>query len=261
MAFRKVGYDGVWMFELAALDAPRRVLEQAQQARKKDRRSSSVLTICLTSRTSRRTKARRSRSSGWLHNRRSSGKIHFLQIRDGSGFIQAVMSKAAVGDEAVQAGRSSVAGDLALGHRPVRADARAPGGYEIDVDEPRGPSAKRTTSRSRRRSTASTTCSTAATSGSAAAAAGDPARAARSHQRRPRLLQRARLHPRRHADLHAGRVRRHDDAVPGAVLRGHDRLSDAERTAVQRGQRDGAWHVSTASGRRSAPRSRRRAAI
>ena len=35
MAFRKVGYDGVWMFELAALDAPRRVLEQAQQARKK----------------------------------------------------------------------------------------------------------------------------------------------------------------------------------------------------------------------------------
>ena len=35
MAFRKVGYDGVWMFELAALDSPRRVLERAQQARKK----------------------------------------------------------------------------------------------------------------------------------------------------------------------------------------------------------------------------------
>ena len=29
---------------------------------------------------------------GWLHNRRSSGKIHFLTLRDGSGFIQAVMS-------------------------------------------------------------------------------------------------------------------------------------------------------------------------
>ena len=29
---------------------------------------------------------------GWLHNRRSSGKSHVLQIRDGSGFIQAVMS-------------------------------------------------------------------------------------------------------------------------------------------------------------------------
>jgi len=37
---------------------------------------------------------------GWLHNRRSSGKIHFLILRDGTGFIQGVMSKAAVGDEA-----------------------------------------------------------------------------------------------------------------------------------------------------------------
>ena len=36
---------------------------------------------------------------GWLAGKRSSGKIHFLQVRDGSGFIQAVMSKAAVGDE------------------------------------------------------------------------------------------------------------------------------------------------------------------
>ena len=37
---------------------------------------------------------------GWLHNRRSSGKIHFLIVRDGTGFIQGVMSKAAVGDTA-----------------------------------------------------------------------------------------------------------------------------------------------------------------
>ncbi len=35
MAFRKVGYDGVWMFELAALDSPRRVLEQAQHVRRR----------------------------------------------------------------------------------------------------------------------------------------------------------------------------------------------------------------------------------
>ena len=40
---------------------------------------------------------------GWLHNRRSSGKIHFLTVRDGTGFIQAVMSKAAVGDELFKA--------------------------------------------------------------------------------------------------------------------------------------------------------------
>ncbi len=36
---------------------------------------------------------------GWLHNRRSSGKIHFLTVRDGSGFIQCVMSRQAVGDD------------------------------------------------------------------------------------------------------------------------------------------------------------------
>jgi sugar phosphate isomerase/epimerase len=35
MAFQKVGYDGVWMFELAGLDAPRRVLERAARARQK----------------------------------------------------------------------------------------------------------------------------------------------------------------------------------------------------------------------------------
>ena len=46
---------------------------------------------------------------------------------------------------------------------------------------------------------------------------------------------------------------------PGPVLRGHDGLPDAERPALQRGQRDGARQACTASGRRSAPRSRRRA--
>jgi aspartyl/asparaginyl-tRNA synthetase len=35
--------------------------------------------------------------------RRSSGKIHFLILRDGTGFIQAVMSKATVGDDMFKA--------------------------------------------------------------------------------------------------------------------------------------------------------------
>jgi asparaginyl-tRNA synthetase len=70
---------------------------------------------------------------GWLANRRSSGKIHFLQIRDGSGFIQAVMSKAAVGDEAfATAGHLSQETSLTV-DGTVRADERAPGGYELDV--------------------------------------------------------------------------------------------------------------------------------
>jgi len=70
---------------------------------------------------------------GWLANRRSSGKVHFLQLRDGSGFIQAVLSKAAVGDEVFErAAHLSQETALAV-HGQVRADARAPGGYEIEA--------------------------------------------------------------------------------------------------------------------------------
>jgi asparaginyl-tRNA synthetase len=70
---------------------------------------------------------------GWLANRRSSGKIHFLQVRDGSGFVQAVMSKAAVGDEAfATADHLSQESAIAV-TGAVRADKRAPGGFEIDV--------------------------------------------------------------------------------------------------------------------------------
>jgi asparaginyl-tRNA synthetase len=70
---------------------------------------------------------------GWLHNKRSSGKLRFLILRDGSGFAQAVISKAAVPEAdwlaADQAGQES---SLEVTGR-VRQDARAPGGYELDV--------------------------------------------------------------------------------------------------------------------------------
>jgi asparaginyl-tRNA synthetase len=70
---------------------------------------------------------------GWLATRRSSGKIHFLQVRDGSGFIQAVMSKAAVGDEVFStADHLSQESAIAV-TGTVRADTRAPGGFEIDA--------------------------------------------------------------------------------------------------------------------------------
>src|SRR5437762_11935657 len=72
---------------------------------------------------------------GWLHTRRSSGKIHFLIVRDGSGFIQAVLSKAAVGDEMFKAAdHLSQETSLRL-TGTVRADSRAPGGYEIDAKQ------------------------------------------------------------------------------------------------------------------------------
>jgi len=70
---------------------------------------------------------------GWLHNRRSSGKIHFLTLRDGSGFIQAVMSKAAVGDALFTTADHLSQETSVIVTGTARADARAPSGYEIDV--------------------------------------------------------------------------------------------------------------------------------
>jgi asparaginyl-tRNA synthetase len=70
---------------------------------------------------------------GWLHNRRSSGKIHFITVRDGTGFLQAVMSKASVGDETFRAADHLGQESAVVVTGAVRADARAPGGYELDV--------------------------------------------------------------------------------------------------------------------------------
>jgi asparaginyl-tRNA synthetase len=72
---------------------------------------------------------------GWLHNRRSSGKIHFLIVRDGSGFIQAVMSKAAVGDEMFKTADHLSQETSVIVTGTARADKRAPSGYEIDLKQ------------------------------------------------------------------------------------------------------------------------------
>ena len=70
---------------------------------------------------------------GWLHGRRSSGKIHFLTLRDGSGFIQGVMVKSAVGDEMFKATDHLSQETSVIVTGVARADTRAPSGYEIDV--------------------------------------------------------------------------------------------------------------------------------
>lgn len=68
---------------------------------------------------------------GWLANRRSSGKIHFLLVRDGTGFIQVVMGRSDVGDEvfatADHLGQETAITVTGL----VRADHRAKGGFEL----------------------------------------------------------------------------------------------------------------------------------
>ncbi len=68
---------------------------------------------------------------GWLHNRRSSGRIHFLTLRDGTGFIQAVMSKADVGEELFAKADHLGQETALIVTGTVRADARARGGYEL----------------------------------------------------------------------------------------------------------------------------------
>ena len=70
---------------------------------------------------------------GWVRHRRSSGKLQFLTIRDGSGDIQAILNKGTLGEE--QFGLSNqLTQESSLTVTGVpRADARAPGGYELEV--------------------------------------------------------------------------------------------------------------------------------
>src|SRR5712691_3900684 len=70
---------------------------------------------------------------GWLYNLRSSGKILFPQLRDGTGVVQCVALKNSIAPEVWDAlkGLGQESALAVLGK--VRADTRAPGGYEIDL--------------------------------------------------------------------------------------------------------------------------------
>ena len=70
---------------------------------------------------------------GWLHNKRSSGKLRFLIVRDGTGYLQAVVFKKAVSEETFQAATDLTHESSLIVTGTVRADRRAPGGYEMDV--------------------------------------------------------------------------------------------------------------------------------
>ena len=70
---------------------------------------------------------------GWLYNVRSSGKLIFPQIRDGSGIIQGVVFKKNVSEQVWEDfGRLTQESSIKV-RGTVRADERAPGGYELDV--------------------------------------------------------------------------------------------------------------------------------
>lgn len=72
---------------------------------------------------------------GWLYHKRSSGKVRFLLMRDGTGILQGVMVKGGVSDEIfdrfdalTQESSFSMTGK-------VRKDDRAPGGFELEVSD------------------------------------------------------------------------------------------------------------------------------
>ena len=181
-------------------------------------------------------------------------------MRDGSGFAQAVMAKAAVPPEAWAAGEAmGQESSLELTGK-VKADSRAPGGYEVDVtglsvvhathDYPITPKEHGTAFLMEHRHLW--------------------LRSQRQHaviRIRHAVVKAVRdypddsgLHARGHADLHAGCLRGHDDALRRALLRrGHGLPRRRAASSTTRRTRPRTARC-TASGRPSAPRSRRRGA-
>lgn len=70
---------------------------------------------------------------GWLYNKRSSGKIQFLIVRDGSGLMQAVMVKKEVGEELFARGQELTQESALKVTGIVREEPRSVGGFEMTV--------------------------------------------------------------------------------------------------------------------------------
>jgi len=70
---------------------------------------------------------------GWLAGSRSSGKIAFLQLRDGSGFVQGVLAKSDVDEGTFKLARSLTQESSLVVTGEVRADERSPSGVELGV--------------------------------------------------------------------------------------------------------------------------------
>src|SRR6201995_2944027 len=71
---------------------------------------------------------------GWLYNQRASGKLLFPIFRDGTGTVQGIVPKAAVTPEVFELVRTLTQESSVIVSGRVRADTRAPGGYELDVE-------------------------------------------------------------------------------------------------------------------------------
>jgi asparaginyl-tRNA synthetase len=73
------------------------------------------------------------RVRGWLRTHRSSGKVQFLTVRDGTGDLQAVVSRGVVGEEQFAQCASLTQESSLILTGTVKADTRAQGGFELEV--------------------------------------------------------------------------------------------------------------------------------
>jgi asparaginyl-tRNA synthetase len=72
---------------------------------------------------------------GWLYNKRSSGGMVFLQLRDGSGFLQAVVEKSSVSEQSWEAAQQLTRESSCMVRGVVREEKRAPSGIEMSASE------------------------------------------------------------------------------------------------------------------------------
>lgn len=72
---------------------------------------------------------------GWLYNKRSSGKLHFLQLRDGTGVIQCVVFKGDVSPEVFEAADRVTQESSIVVTGVVKEDKRSPLGFELGVTD------------------------------------------------------------------------------------------------------------------------------
>jgi len=72
---------------------------------------------------------------GWLYNKRSSGKLQFLMLRDGTGLVQCVVFKGNVSDDIFNAAKKLTQESSFEITGTVKKDERQVGGHEVDVKE------------------------------------------------------------------------------------------------------------------------------
>ena len=72
---------------------------------------------------------------GWLYNKRSSGKIRFIVMRDGTGLVQGVLVKANLSEELFNRFDVLTQESSFVMTGLVRQESRAPGGFELDVTD------------------------------------------------------------------------------------------------------------------------------